>query len=69
MANSLRRVVGVFFVEYDVLLTQALANPPPPHGIYSQSRTDLDPLNFMRQCRRTDQFLPIFNITGQPAFR
>jgi amidase len=67
MANSLRRVVGAFFVDYDVLLTPALANPPPPHGLYSQSRTDLDPLNFMRQCQHTDQFLPIFNITGQPA--
>jgi amidase len=67
MANSLRRGVGAFFADYDVLLTPALANPPPPHGVYSQSRTDLDPLNFMRQCQHTDQFLPIFNITGQPA--
>ncbi|MEA3109360.1 MAG: amidase [Gammaproteobacteria bacterium] len=67
MANSLRRDVGAFFAGYDVLVTPALANPPPPHGLYSQSRTDLDPLNFMRQCQHTDQFLPIFNITGQPA--
>ena len=66
-ANSLRRDVGAFFADHDVLLTPALANPPPPHGLYSQSRTDLDPLNFMRQCQHTDQFLPIFNITGQPA--
>ena len=66
-ANSLRRGVGAFFADYDVLVTPALANPPPPHGLYSQSRTDLDPLNFMRQCQHTDQFLPIFNITGQPA--
>jgi len=66
-ANSLRRGVGGFFAEYDVLVTPALANLPPPHGLYSQSRTDLDPLNFMRQCQHTDQFLPIFNITGQPA--
>jgi amidase len=66
-ANSLRRGVGAFFADYDVLMTPALANPPPPHGLYSQSRTDLDPLNFMRQCQHTDQFLPIFNITGQPA--
>jgi amidase len=67
MANSLRRDVGAFFADYDVLATPALANPPPPHGLYSQSRTDLDPLDFMRQCQHTDQFLPIFNITGQPA--
>jgi len=67
MANSLRRDVGAFFADYDVPATPALANPPPPHGLYSQSRTDLDPLNFMRQCQHTDQFLPIFNITGQPA--
>jgi amidase len=66
-ANSLRRSVGAFFADHDVLVTPALANPPPPHGLYSQSRTDLDPLNFMRQCQHTDQFLPIFNITGQPA--
>jgi amidase len=63
----LRRDVGTFFADYDVLLTPTLANPPPPHGLYSQSRTDLDPLGFMRQCQHTDQFLPIFNITGQPA--
>jgi amidase len=67
IANSLRRDVGAFFADYDVLLTPALANPPPAHGLYSQSRTDLDPLGFMRQCQHTDQFLPIFNITGQPA--
>jgi len=66
-ANSLRRAVGAFFADYDVLVTPALANPPPAHGLYSQSRTDLDPLDFMRQCQHTDQFLPIFNITGQPA--
>jgi amidase len=66
-ANRLRRAVGPFFVDYDVLLTPALANPPPPHGRYSQSRTDLDPLSFMRETQYTDQFLPIFNITGQPA--
>jgi amidase len=66
-ANSLRRCVGAFFADHDVLVTPALSNPPPAHGLYSQSRTDLDPLNFMRQCQHTDQFLPIFNITGQPA--
>ncbi|HWS69531.1 MAG TPA: amidase [Steroidobacteraceae bacterium] len=66
-ANFLRRGVGAFFADHDVLVTPGLANPPPPHGLYSQSRTDLDPLNFMRQCQHTDQFLPIFNITGQPA--
>jgi amidase len=67
IANSLRRNVGAFFADYDVLVTPTLANPPPAHGLYSQSRTDLDPLGFMRQCQHTDQFLPIFNITGQPA--
>jgi amidase len=66
-ANALRRAVGAFFTEYDVLITPALANPPPEHGRYSQSRTDLDALGFMRETQYTDQYLPIFNITGQPA--
>lgn len=66
-ANGLRRTVGAFFGHYDVLLTPALANLPPEHGRYSQSRRDLDPLGFMRELQYTDQFLPIFNVTGQPA--
>jgi amidase len=67
LANQLRRNVGAFFADFDVLMTPALANAPPPHGVYSQSRTDVDPLGFMRLTQRTDQFLPVFNITGQPA--
>ena len=66
-ANRLCRAVGPFFERYDVLVTPALASLPPPHGAYSQSRTDLDPLGFMRHVQHTDQFLAIFNITGQPA--
>lgn len=65
--NLLCRAVGAFFERYDVLLTPTLANPPPLHGRYSQSRIDLQPLEYMREMQHTDQFLPIFNVTGQPA--
>jgi amidase len=66
-ANGLRRDVGPFFDRYDVLMTPTLANLPPGHGRYSQSRCDVDSLGFMRELQYTDQFLPIFNVTGQPA--
>lgn len=66
-ANEIRRKAGPFFERYDVLLTPALATAPVRHGEYSQSRTDVDPYGFQRALQRTDQFLPLFNITGQPA--
>lgn len=66
-ANEIRRRAGLFFERCDVLLTPALAKAPVCHGEYSQSRTDLDAYGFQRNLQQTDQFLPLFNITGQPA--
>ncbi|HKM77183.1 MAG TPA: amidase [Candidatus Bathyarchaeia archaeon] len=65
--NKLRRSFGQFFQGYDVLLTPTLAQPPEPLSKYVLTRTDLDFVAFTRLGHETDMFLPVFNVTGQPA--
>jgi amidase len=64
--NRLRRESGKLFVDYDLLLTPTLALPPQPLGKYSQSQ-DMEAIEFFALCDDAGQFLPLFNITGQPA--
>lgn len=66
-AHDLCRQVGAFFKHYDLLMTPTLLHPPEPLGIYRQDRSDLDFEGFFRLCDRTGVFLPLFNLTGQPA--
>jgi amidase len=64
--NRLRRKSGVLFEEFDLLLTPTLGLPPQPLGKYSQDK-DMDAIQFFALCDDIGQFLPLFNITGQPA--
>jgi amidase len=64
--NRLRRESGALFEEYDLLLTPTLALPPQPLGKYSQNQ-DMEAIAFFAMCDDIGQFLPLFNITGQPA--
>ncbi len=65
--NQIRRTTGQFFQEYDLLLTPTLTQLPEPLGKYSQNTIDVDFLGFFRRCDETGVFLPLFNVTGQPA--
>lgn len=64
--NKLRRESGVLFEEHDLLLTPTLGLPPQPLGKYSQDQ-EMGAIEFFGLCEDIGQFLPLFNITGQPA--
>jgi len=65
--NQIRRATGRFFQQYDLLLTPTVAQPGDPIGKYSQNVTDVDFIGFFRRCDESDMYLPLFNLTGQPA--
>ncbi|GAB4421522.1 MAG: amidase family protein [Anaerolineae bacterium] len=65
--NSIRRKVGHFFQGYDLLLTPTIAQLGDPIGKYSQNVTDVDFIGFFRRCDQSDMYLPLANLTGQPA--
>lgn len=63
--QGIGRLVGRFFVDYDVWLTPTLGKPPVPLG-YFNSKPD-DPLAGYRRSGEFVPFTPICNVTGQPA--
>jgi amidase len=65
--NAIRRQVGRFFQNYDLLLTPTVAQLGDPIGKYSQNVSDVDFIGFFRRCDQSDMFLPFANLTGQPA--
>ncbi len=65
--NRIRRDVAAFFGRVDVLLTPTLLRLPEPLGRYSQSVEHPDFESFFRLCDEAGAFLPLFNLTGQPA--
>jgi amidase len=65
--DSLRRKVATFFEHYDILLTPTLTLKPDPLGTYSQSNSYDSFIDFFRACDQSCVFLPLFNLTGQPA--
>ncbi len=65
--NAIRRKVGRFFESYDLLLTPTIAQLGDPIGKYSQNVTDVDFIGFFRRCDQSDMYLPLANLTGQPA--
>lgn len=65
--NRIRRGVGAFFEDFDVLLTPTLLRPPEPLGRYAQTVAHPDFASFFRLCDEAGAMLPLFNMTGQPA--
>jgi amidase len=60
------RVIGGWLeTEFDLLLTPAVGEPPPPLGSYDDSGPD--PMRAIRRAWPTAAFSGIFNATGQPA--
>ncbi len=59
------REIGRFFLDYDVLLTPTLAEPPVPLGTFD-SPPDNPLLGFLRAVEFCP-FTPVCNFTGQPA--
>jgi amidase len=65
--DKIRREVGTFFNDYDVLLTPTLTLKPDPLDTYSQSNRYNSFIDFFKACDESCVFLPLFNLTGQPA--
>ncbi len=65
--NKLRRTFGIFFEQYDMLITPTLLKLPELLGKYSKMRTDVDYVGYMRLCDETKVFTSAANVTGQPA--
>ncbi|MEM7345179.1 MAG: amidase family protein, partial [Chloroflexota bacterium] len=65
--NRVNRDAAHFFERYDVLITPTLSRVPQPIGYYSQNNPDLDFLEFFRRCDESMAYLPLFNMSGQPA--
>jgi amidase len=65
--NAIRRKIGCFLQSYDLLLTPTLAQLGDPIGKYSQNLAEVDFINFFRRYDQSDMFLPLANVTGQPA--
>jgi amidase len=63
--QKMARKVGRFFLDYDVLLTPTLGEPPVPLGTFDSPSDDL--LKGWRRSGTFVPFTPVFNATGQPA--
>jgi amidase len=63
--QRLSRDVARFLLDYDVLLTPTLSEPPPPIGSFDP--TPGNPLQGLYRAATFMPFTPIANITGQPA--
>ncbi len=65
--NAASRRIAAFFLQYDLLVTPTCTRRAFGHGEFDMSRTDLDALQWARQCFALEVFLVPFNVTGQPA--
>lgn len=63
--HGIGRRVGGFFARYDILLTPAMAGPPPKLGMLAGNRADLD--SFYPRMFGATPFTAVFNATGGPA--
>ena len=66
-ANQVRRGIGRFFQEYDILLTPTVAQPPLPLGVINANEAGLGAKEWSRRTFEFCPFTPLFNMTGQPA--
>jgi amidase len=63
--HGVGRRLGAFFARYDILLTPAMAGPPPKLGVLAGSTSDLD--EFYRRMFGATPFTTVFNATGGPS--
>nr|VFK80175.1 MAG: amidase [Candidatus Kentron sp. SD] len=64
--HGMGRTLAGFFEGYDLLLSTALADPPPPLGVIDMGNPDLDDY-CERHLVAAAPFTPIFNASGNPA--
>jgi amidase len=64
-AQGIARQVARWFVDYDVLMTPTLAEPPVPLGTFDPPADE--PIQAFQRAGTFAPFTALFNITGQPA--
>jgi amidase len=65
LLQHVARAIAAFQVNYDIILTPTLAQPPVKLGFFDSPPED--PLNGLRRSGEIAAFTPICNATGQPA--
>jgi len=64
--NKTRRATGAFFAKYDIWLTPTTAQTAPKLGFFNMN-VDLPPEEFITREEAFQQFMVLYNVTGQPA--
>lgn len=66
--NVINRQTGAFFEEYDVLVMPSCLAPAPKIGALNcNPEGPVDPHTWNEQVSKLGVFMPLFNVTGQPA--
>ncbi|MCZ4354491.1 amidase [Roseovarius aestuarii] len=66
--NTVNRQAGAFFEEYDLLVIPTCLGPAPKIGALDCNPAGpVDPYTWNEQVSKLGVFLPLFNVTGQPA--
>ncbi|NKB98946.1 MAG: amidase [Pseudomonadales bacterium] len=65
--NRITRETAQAFEEFDVMMSVALATPPPVHGTLDQNNPEISAMDWTRETFKYATNTPLFNSTGQPA--
>ena len=66
--NTVNRQAGAFFEQYDLLVVPSCLAPAPKIGALECDPAGLvDPYTWNEQVSKLGVFMPLFNVTGQPA--
>ena len=66
--NSVSRQAGAFFEKYDLLVVPSCLGPAPRIGALDCNPAGpVDPYAWNEQVSKLGVFMPLFNVTGQPA--
>jgi len=66
--NTVSRQAGAFFEQYDLLVVPSCLGPAPKIGALECDPAGLvDPYTWNEQVSKLGVFMPLFNVTGQPA--
>ena len=65
--NMVCRAVAPFFIEYDLLITPVLADPPLPLGCFDQNKPVPNAKAYYDFLFGRVPFTALYNMTGQPA--
>ncbi len=65
--HRVTRPVGMFFADYDLLVTPTLAQLPAPHGTLDHDDSRHTVRSWLRRIYEYGPFTAVFNVSGHPA--